>query len=269
VGVGGWLHTFVALLTLAAWAPDALAGLSVETLSMEKEAQPGESYDGSFAVTNDSDQPRTALVYQTDYAFFSDGSNQFGEPGTLTRSNALWISFSPRQVRVPPHQSVNISYRVKIPPDSTLRGTYWSMLMVEEAATEGDSVIHLKRGQLGIQQVVRYGIQCVTQIAGTGEEKLNLKDTRLVAVPNSGNELQLDVENVGDRWAIPLAWMELYDEQGRHIGRFESEKKRIYPGTSVRYRIQLNGMPGGKYKALVVLDSGDKNVLGAKYDLEF
>jgi hypothetical protein len=77
------------------------------------------------------------------------------------------------------------------------------------------------------------------------------------------------VGNVGQRLVVPTSWVELYDQAGRRVGRYDGEKKRIYPGTSVRLRIPLRVIPGGKYKALVVLDNGEQNVFGAKYDLEF
>jgi len=44
---------------------------------------------------------------------------------------------------------------------------------------------------------------------------------------------------------------------------------RIYPGTSVRHKIDLSSLPGGKYMALVVADNGDEYIFGAQYTLEF
>lgn len=245
------------------------AGISVGTLTLESDGQPGQTYRGTFSLINTDSVPRTAVIYQTDYKFRSDGSNLFDEPGAEPRSNARWISFSPHQIEVPPLQSTVVSYEVRVPADTALRGTYWSMLMVEQRDSDSGLPTRLRRRQTEVRQVVRYGVQCVTQIAGTGDAKLSFTDTRLVSDEGQSTELQVDVENVGERWLSPTAWMELYDSNGRQIGRFESEKKRIYPGTSVRFRIGLGETPSGKYKALVVLDSGDQNVFGAKYDLEF
>jgi P pilus assembly chaperone PapD len=257
----------IGLVVLAATVP-AEAGISVGTLTLESEAQRGQAYRGTFTVANTDSVPRTAVVYQTDYTFHSDGSNRFDEPGQAARSNASWITFSPHRIEVPPGQSATVSYEVRVPEDAALVGTYWSMLMVEEVADPGLPT-RLQRNQTEVRQTVRYGVQCITHIAGTGRAQLAFTGTRLVSEEGESRELQVDVENTGERWLSPAAWMELYDGNGRQVGRFESEKKRIFPGTSVRFRISLGDTPSGKYKALVVLDNGDQNVFGAKYDLEY
>ncbi|MBU0507585.1 hypothetical protein KKH27_01930 [bacterium] len=262
-------HIGIGILALLAMTFPVQAGISVGTLTLESDARPGQVYRGTFTVVNTDSTPRTAAVFQTDYSFRSDGSNSFSEPGLLPRSNARWITFSPRQIEVPPRQSMSISYEVRVPADSTLQGTYWSIFMVEEVESGSDTPASLSRNQTEVRQVVRYGIQCITNIGDVGRAQLHLTGTRLVAEDGHDPELQVDVENVGERWQSPAAWMELYDDTGRRVGRFESEKKRIYPETSVRFRINLGATPAGKYKALVVLDSGDQDVIGARYDLEF
>lgn len=257
------------LLPLLLTGRAAGAGISVETLSLERAAQPGEHYTVSFVVRNSDDLPRSVRMYQTDYHFSCDGSNQFGEPGRAARSNADWIRINPPRLTVPPRQSTAVYCVVDVPADTSLAGTYWSMVMVEEDPDAGlGEELPLERNQAGIRQIVRYGVQCVTEVGSAGTEQLTIIGSRLVADEKTADELQIDVENTGNRWAVPLAWTELYGEDGQHIGRFETEAKRIFPGTSVRFRIPLGDPPPGKYKAFVVLDNGDHNVIGAKYDLE-
>jgi hypothetical protein len=246
------------------------AGISVETLTIERDALPGETYQGVFTVTNTGDASQNVSLYQSDYLFFADGTNRYDNPGTDERSNAGWMVFSPNRALIPPKQSTQISYVVHVPADSSLTGSYWSMLMVEEIEPDmPDSLIHLARYQTAIRQVVRYGVQCVTNVGPSASEKLAFSNASLTLMPDSSKQLQVDVGNVGQRLVVPTSWVELYDQAGRRVGRYDGEKKRIYPGTSVRLRIPLSVIPGGKYKALVVLDNGEQNVFGAKYDLEF
>ncbi len=259
--------SFLILLLTLCLSSSLEAGITVGTLSLERDAQPGESYQGTVVVTNNGDEPEGAHLYQTDYLFFSDGSNEYGDAGTLVRSNANWITFSPRQVIVPPHQSSTVSYQVKVPDDPSLSGTYWSMLMIEAVPVTKDSEHEMNLNHTQVRQVVRYGVQCITNIGDTGKYQLNFIGTQMIV--KDGKELQVDVENVGDRWVVPHIWIELYALDGCRVGRFESESRRIFPGTSVRFQINLSEVPSGKYRALVVMDNEDNNVLGAKYDLEF
>ena len=84
----------------------------------------------------------------------------------------------------------------------------------------------------------------------------------------SKRTLEVDLENIGERWLRPYLWAELYDGEGRFVGKFEACKHRIYPGTSARYRVDLSEVPKGDYKALVIADCGGDFIFGANYNLK-
>jgi hypothetical protein len=244
------------------------AKITVGTLSVEREATRGEHYSGGIVISNDDNVPAEAILYQRDYLFSSDGSNRYGEPGKQPRSNASWVAVNPHTVEIPPKSSTTVAYSVNVPDQDSLMGTYWSMIMVEEQ-TENKSTPPNDDTKTLVRQVIRYGVQCVTHIRDTGKPQVQFTGSRLVKTDPTQNELQVDVENTGARWIVPVPHVELYDMNGYAKGRFECAKKRIYPGTSVRFQINLGVTPAGKYKALVVLDSGEQQLYGAKYDLEF
>ena len=240
----------------------------VGSLTREREATVGESYQGVIFVRNPLDEPAEVKIYQTDYLFFSDGTSIYGKPGKIGRSNAKWISFSPHRLVIPPQDKSAVEYTVKVPDDETLIGTYWSMLMVEEISKSSPEASTPEKGrvELGIRQVMRYGIQMLTHIGDTGTRKIKFLDKKLIS-QDGKTILQMDIENIGERWLTPTVWVELYNDQGTEVGRFESGKRRIYTSCSVRYKVDLTDVPKGKYKALVVADNGDEYVFGAKYDL--
>lgn len=240
-------------------------------LSRNRTAQIGETYRATIVLRNMQQEPQEVKLYQTDYLFLCDGTSQYGEPGKLERSNADWVSFSPSYLTIPPEGQAVVNYTVEVPEDKSLAGTYWSMLMVEligKGSPEWAVQAEGGKPRLGIRQIVRYGIQMVTDIGGTGSPKPYFLGTKLLAKEEGGRVLQVDLENRGDRWMKPLLWVELFDEEGRSIRKFKGGIKRIYPGTSVRYRIDLSEAPEGEYKALVVGDAGGDNVFGATYTLK-
>lgn len=251
----------------------AEAGVAiVGELAHERKARVGESYQGIIFIRNSSEQPQEAKVYQTDYLFFFDGRNIYGEPGQMKRSNAKWIHFSPKQLTIPANEVSQVNYTINVPVDEVLVGTYWSILMVEEISESPPEAIGDEKGEptLGIRQVIRYGIQMVTHIGDAGVRRLEFLKTRLLR-EKEGRILQVDIENTGERLLRPFLWAELYDEKGSHIGRFEGGKFpiRIYPETSVRYRVDLTQVPKGTYKTLVVADCGGEDIFGVTYTLEF
>jgi hypothetical protein len=267
-----WLTSpiLVSLAILLATATDAGAAV-LGGLTRETTAQVGQTYRSTILLSNRELEPQEVKLYQTDYVFFCDGTTQYGQPGKLQRSNADWITFSPSRLTIPPQGQSVVNYTIEVPDDSSLTGTYWSMLMVELIGKGSpESALPPKEGEirLGVRQIVRYGTQIVTHIGDTGTPKPRFIGTKLLAENENGRILQIDLENDGDRWMQPRLWAEVFDEKGRSMGKFEGGTKRVYPGTSVRFQLDLSDVPQGKYKALVVGDAGGDQVFGATYTLK-
>ena len=260
------------------------AGVSViGGLTREKALEPGAKFEGTIKLQNTGETTCQVNVYQTDYLFYADGSNLYGEPGSAPRSNAEWFTISPKRLTIPPGEAALVHYSGQVPEirelasisddlqlmeSVNLVGTYWSMVMVEPVPETDLEAVEGEAGKVtfGIQTKVRYGIQIITNIGDTGVRNIKFLDKRL-ANRDGQITLQLEIENIGERWLSPTVWVELYDDGGIQVGRFEGGKKRIYPDCSVSHEVDLIGVPKGSYKALVVLDNGDEYVFGAKYDL--
>jgi hypothetical protein len=263
--------TAVLLLCFAAQAQVSVIG----ELSNDKEAKAGERYEGIISVRNDTNEPQEVKIYQTDYLFFRDGTNSYAEPGTVPRSNAKWVAFSPSYATIPPQSTSSINYTVTVPsdtPEKKLVGSYWSMLMVEgiaKGSAESASNKDPKKSQMGIRQTIRYGIQIATHIAQTGTKKISFVETKLLPNENGKRMLQVDIENSGEIFIRPDVYVELFDDKGVSKGKFPGVRYRLYPGSSVRELIDLTSVAAGSYKAIVVVDAGGEDVYGAEYTLKF
>jgi hypothetical protein len=240
-------------------------------LTRTTEALPGESYRGTISIANPGSEPQQVKVYQSDYAFDSEGRVFYNEAGTSIRSNAGWITFFPSRATVPRSDTVAVDFEVLVPDQPGMEGTYWSVLMVEGVPSDSIEASGAEKTPpevgLGVVQLFRYAIQIVTHIGSTGAPELKILAARLEA-SEKGPVLLLDVGNNGTRWLRPTVWADLYDTAGVAAGRSDAGALRIYPETSVRYRLDLAGVPPGLYKALVVLDGGGENVYGASYTLD-
>ncbi len=261
------LFAFCLLMAASSMAWPASISV-VGGLTREMRLRPGGKSEGKILVRNNTDHPQQVRAYQHDYLFYADGSNIYGDPGSVMRSNAPWISFAPALLTIPARETASVHYSVEVPTDESLAGTYWSILMVEPVAggvleppdPEEDRV------KVGVRTVLRYAIQFVTEIGRTGVADMKFVDTQLV-LHEGRQTLQLDAENTGERWLRPQVWAEVFDGEGVALGRFDGQRLRIYPGCSVRFRIDLSWLPAGEYFAMVVADNGDEHVYGARYDL--
>ena len=256
------------LVLLVSRAAAAQVAVRDRTLQ-QREARPGETYDGTIVVMNTSDAPREVRLYQTDYLYYADGRVLFNEPGTDPRSNARWITVSSSLVTVPAHSEVTVPYTVRVPADSSLSlvGSYWSVIMVEPVPPPGaaDGAGRGSAPGLALTVEVRYGVQVVTHIAGTGAVRVDFEDARVVDGPD-GRTLEVDIRNTGDRSAPVAVRVELFGATGERVATHEATVRILHPGTSVRRRFALGRLAGAVYEAMVTADTGE-DVFGAQYTL--
>ena len=242
----------------------------VNGLTQEKVCQPGEAFQSFITIRNYGPAAEDVRIYQTDYAFTFDGKGFYDPPGKAARSNSPWITTGHKQLTIAGSSQVELRYAAKVPDDPNLVGTYWSVIMVEvvpkaPGAQGGEAK---KETKLGITQVMRYAVQLVTHIGDTGSRKLKFLGTELLQEKGL-KTFQVDVENTGERWLRTFSRLELYNQKGELAGKFEGERLRTYPGTSVRFKFDVSHIAEGRYKALVVLDNKDSYVFGAQYTLDF
>lgn len=257
-------------LLAAALAGPARAQITVVGEAVQEHAaRPGQTVTGTLRLRNAGSQTEEAKLYLTDYAFHASGRTDYGAPGSLARSSARWVAFSPAQVRIAPGEEATVGYTVTVPEGAALAGSYWSMLMVEgiERGSAESTAGGAARVRVGVRPTIRYGVQIATRIEGTGAPAVRFAATRAVA-QGEAKVLELDVENAGDVAYRPEIRVELFDEAGRPAGVFTSRRGLLYPGTSLRQRFELGRLPAGTYQALVVADAGGAEVFGAQYRLK-
>lgn len=252
------------LTPVAARAQIAVVGSTVE----ERVAAAGESYVGTVVVRNLTQQDQPVRIYQTDYLFFADGTSHFNDPGTSARSNAPWITPTVRSLLVPPQSEMTVTYTVTVPASDSLKGTYWSAIMVEGAPNEA-SRSSGGRPQVGVGSVMRYAVQVATHIQASGSRKVSFANSRFVANPDSTQSFELDVLNAGDRAYRPALWIEVYDGEGALKANARQERGLLYPGTSLRQTFTLGKLAPGTYRAIVFADSGEDAVFASQFTIRF
>ncbi len=255
-------------LLLALLVSTSHAGITiVGNLARHTTLKAGETFEGVILLKNTDPRPAEARVFQTDYLSDAAGHTDYAAPGSTPRSNAPWITITPTRIIVGAGETVSVRYKGRAPADAKLRGTYWSVVMVEPAAAAAtDPQGKAAEVAVGVQTVIRFGVQIVTEIGREGTRSLQILDKGLGMVEGK-RLLHLDVGNNGERLLIPAMGVELFDANGASFGKFDAGRARIYPTCSTRAKIDLTDVPPGKYTALVLLDSGDDQVLGAQYDL--
>lgn len=233
-------------------------------LTHEQRAQPKQVIQGSIPIQNGSEKAALVKISLADYLFNSKGESFFPSSNSHARSNASWINMGETQVTVEPSTTYHFSYTLSVPDDPALAGTYWSIFLIEQV--EDPLKDPEKEKALGIQTIIRYGVQVITHVGDKGVYELKILDKKL-SKEGDTSLFSISVENLGTQMQTPLFLLELMNAQGKKEKRLEAPKQRILPTCSVTYTVDLSSVPQGKYKALALFDDSEDAFFGAQYDL--
>ncbi len=115
----------VLLSALLAAAPSHAANLHVVgSLLQEASLTAGQMAEGRVVLRNDGDQPVEVVVYPRDAA-------DEGEGPTVSGSNRAWLRFTPRLVTVRAGGTAEVPYRVEVPADADVAGSFGTLLVIE------------------------------------------------------------------------------------------------------------------------------------------
>ncbi len=262
----GMLAAAIAIIApSAAQAQIAVLSSTVE----EKTAAPGEKYTGTIVVSNPTATPQVARIYQTDYRFAADGTAHYDDPGTTARSNASWITPQATRIIIPPTSQVSVPYSVAIPVGDTLRGTYWSLIMVEGTPVEPTASGNDAKPAVGIGAVMRYAVQLATHIRNSGTRTVQFSTPVAAKAANGTAALDIDMTDTGERGFRPTLWVEVYDAQGALKAKAKQTRGLLYPGTSLHQHFDLGSLPSGTYKAVIFADTGEDAVFATQYTITY
>lgn len=233
-------------------------------LTHENVSRPGESYRETIEIQNTGDTEKSVRVYLRDYWFAYTGESRHDPPGTLERSNAAWINYNPQLLTLQPNEKAVIDFEVTTPDDPSLVGTYWSVIMVEGIIPPDTSAASVG---VKINTAIRYAVQVITNIGDTGEKDLQFIGLEL-GKDGEENVLHVALENIGEGILKPELSLEVFDESGNSVGIFRADRRKTFPGTSIKSTLVLEGIKPGNYSAVLVADCDEDHIYGTNISLE-
>ena len=236
----------------------------INGLTHVHKVEEGQLVKGVIEIQNTHTEKRAVRVYQKDYLFSHKGEVYYNEPNSNPRSNANWIDFSPAYIELEAFQKTVINYEVTIPDGAELIGSFWSVLMIE-----GILPVENNNANTGvnISTIMRYAIQIVTNIGDSGVNNLDFVEAKLDRI-NGTKVSSIALENNGERLLSPEISIEIFNEEGESIKVVKADKKKIYPGTSALFHLDLDGVPKGKYEAIVLADCEEDAIFGLNLSLD-
>jgi hypothetical protein len=231
-------------------------------------ASQGDTLQGSFSVSNHSDENKQFRIYQRDWIFTEEGKEQEIEPGNYHRGCSGWIAVAPLNFTVGPNQSQEVRYTMVVPQVHEA-GSYWSAIYVEPADKPRlASQVSGEGRTMSLFLQIRATISIVTTIKGQIEKKG--ENTSIEAAYDPLKQ-QLRVASVfnnnGNLLVEGKGRVEIRDQYGEPVVTFPLQKFISLPGHKRMVLMEKeSNLSKGEYSALVVIDfGGDYLVAGEAF----
>lgn len=255
-------YLLVLLVALLAWSASASIGVGPLTLIID--AGPGGSGSGYFKVINDGQNPEDVTISLVDWTLGLDGGIQFAEPGTVDRSLAEWVEYSPATFRLEPGQIQRVDFTITVPSERT--GDHWALFFVEGSeVTPVAETTGALTTTVGVK--VRYGIKVFQRDPGATRVG---RITGLALLSLAPLKLELTFVNAGEGVLFRVTGrVEIRDATGTTVRTLEIEEFTVLPSGERELILEDKGecLPPGDYIALAIIDFGGDYLVG--HQLQF
>jgi hypothetical protein len=277
------LRVLLGVLALLALLPNTAQAqrFSADIQSHKLEAAPGDELSGTFGVSNFSSEPVTLNVLTGDWVreFTTESGTvvpyafKEGHTGQEARSLVEWITFSPDKLTLEPGAEALISYRVEVPDDQELSGSYWGLFFIEEGKTEEEIKTEPApdtHSQVGIKVKFRYILKIYVTIEDSAVAEPQFEAVEFSS-ENGNSTARSTIANPGPTFLMPTLIAQIRDAAGNVVYQSEEQKTTILPESSRTVAVGLPGLElaAAEYLLLLILDYGEPQLLAAQTKLTF
>jgi len=264
------LIAIVAVYAALIPGPVGAQGFSVTYGKLEFTVAPGDTFTGSIPVTNVSEEQITVRMYVGDWVPIPGQTSgyEFSDAGgTIERSMASWVEFSPERMTLEPGETKEVLYDVNTPDDTTLEGSYWAVIFLEKVTLEGPDI--LGSGEegvaIGITSIWRYAIKIYLTMEDTKAPDATFTTFNMESVEN-GFKATATLQNDGNIYLKPEVWLEMRNPAGEVIYTQEHREQTVLPESARDFVFELRDLPieSGEYLVMVIADYGVQGLIAAQ-----
>lgn len=225
----------------------------------------GTSIEGVIQLQNSGQKSEDFIAYLQDIHSSCSGQITYAEAGTNTNSLSKYLQLSTNQATLAPGSTYDLLYRIILPKDVQLQGSFWSLLMVEVV-----NPIQEQNPEKGftVGSKIRYGIQIIANVGPSENPQFLFTDFNLSKDQDGNRILETSLENQGLFLALPSLELKIFDSSGELVDQVFASSKKLYPGYCNQFHIPLKYQKPGTYKA-VLLAEYKEQLKGVNLDLEF
>ncbi len=225
----------------------------------------GTVYKGYIEIQNMGNSPQRVKVSQKDFLCNAKGQSFYEDPGQHNRTNAHWIELKATDILLAANEKYFLTYEIKTPDYLEMKGSYWSVIMVEPV---NEVQIKPKENAVSILTQVNYAIQIICNTAEVGKAEVMYRNTE-VTYQQGHKYLLVDLEDTGEMYHKIIVNAEFFDSKsGEKAGTFESPLQSLFPYTSRQFAVDITGLKAGQYKGTLLANCVDSSVFGLNLTLD-
>lgn len=247
-------------------------------LSHEYTVTPGGQLTGILELRNTDNMPAEIKVYQEDVKIQENGYPQFIQStggAAHNRSNITWVSLNTDRITLAPKEKRTVTYTLKVPNNSSMTGTYWSMLVLEPVSNKSrESQLHQNipedQPTLTVSQKMRYAVQVLTHMGGSNSQGANLSfvSPKIESTNLGKRVLNFKIKNTGDRYSRPNVWLDVFSREGKKVKRIAADMRGLFAGENDDFQIDLDDLKPDQYKCLLAAeDHSTGQIFGSDINL--
>ncbi|SHJ84488.1 hypothetical protein SAMN04487911_14411 [Arenibacter nanhaiticus] len=218
----------------------------------------GQVISGEVILINSSSEEERVTFELNDAIFYCDAPRVFTNEETHNRSSNDWFKAELMDVVLNPKEKFVYRFTISIPHDQELRGSYWTVLMVnaekpikEEALTEN----------IGLNTKMRYAVGLLTHVNDFDAVNLEFNDLQLGAKTADTNaNLDITLQNHSLFIEEVLLSLEVYDQNGVKVYEGKSTRKKIFPGVCASFKLDISMVPEGDYECVLIADAREEYI---------
>ncbi len=217
--------------------------------------KPGEKFQTSIRVTNNSDQAIEVESFVQDFVIGDDGMTPVPvKEGNSRWSLAKWLTLTPSNQFLAPKKTGIINVLIDVPEDA-LPGGHFAIIThqpaVGRAATAGSN------STSGVTQ--RVGTILYVTVEGEIAESAFIHDFKFKPDVAEFGPLHFsyNLENQSDVHLKPKAYVDMYNMFGKKVATVQVEPNNVFPGSSRSFTGVWSVSWGfGPYKAVLTVPYG-------------
>ncbi len=218
---------------------------------------------GKIVLKNLSNKPERVSIYQNDLEVLCSGVVNYNKSGSNPKSLFEHISINTSDQTLAPNEEYEVSYKINIPSIQNLKGSLWTLIMVEVAEPISEQKVEYG---VSIGSKIRYGIQVIANVGENDANKYSFKDVKLVKNENE-KKIEAVLSNEGDFLINPVLDVQIFDEKGTMVKEIKMPSKKLYPNNCQKFDIDISSLSTGKYNVILVSEANDESI-GVNINLE-